>query len=127
MKNIKISPVTAGIFLLSLSAVCVQGQELQLEEIVVTAQKRSESLQNVPIQVSAYTRETIEDAGITSTQAFVNLTPNMSLDDSDTYHNTFVVMRGVAQTQNTDSPVAIVIDGVPQNDQKQLKMHRFDI
>ena len=127
MKNIKIRLVAAGIFLLSLGAVCVQGQELQLEEIVVTAQKRSESLQNVPIQVSAYTRDTIEDAGITSTQAFVNLTPNMSLDDSDTYHNTFVVMRGVAQTQNTDSPVAIVIDGVPQNDQKQLKMHLFDI
>ena len=127
MKNIKIRLVAAGIFLLSLGAVCVQGQELQLEEIVVTAQKRSESLQTVPIQVSAYTRDTIEDAGITSTQAFVNLTPNMSLDDSDTYHNTFVVMRGVAQTQNTDSPVAIVIDGVPQNDQKQLKMHLFDI
>ncbi len=104
-----------------------QGTELELEEIIVTAQKRSESLQDVPIQVTAYDRQVIEDAGIASTQDFVNLTPNMSLDDSDTYHNTFVVMRGVAQTQNTDSPVAIVVDGVPQNDQKQFKMHLFDV
>ncbi|MCY4154492.1 MAG: TonB-dependent receptor [Gammaproteobacteria bacterium] len=127
MKHISISATVSGILFLFLSTTFVQGQELQLEEIVVTAQKRSEALQDVPIQVSAYTSETIAAAGITSTQDFINLTPNMSLDDSDTYHNTFVVMRGVAQTQNTDSPVAIVVDGVPQNDQKQLKMHLFDI
>ncbi len=127
MNKIKVSLAVQIFFLFALNNIFVESQELQLEEIVVTAQKRTESLQSVPIQVSAYTREVIEDAGISSTQDFVNLTPNMSLDDSDTYHNTFVVMRGVAQTQNTDSPVAIVIDGVPQNDQKQLKMHLFDI
>ena len=38
------------------------GQEL--EEIIVTARKRSESLQNVPIAVSVFTESQIESAGI---------------------------------------------------------------
>ena len=98
-----------------------------LEEILVTAQKRTENLQDVPIQVTAFTAQTIEDAGIGTTQDFVDLVPNMSLDDSYTYLNTFVVVRGVTQINNADAPVAIVIDGVPQNNQKQFKMNLFDI
>ncbi len=97
------------------------------EEIVVTAQKREENLQAVPIQVAAFTAQKIEDAGIVTTQDFVNLVPNMSLDDSFTYLNTFVVVRGVTQINNADSPVAIVVDGVPQNNQKQFKQNLFDV
>lgn len=98
-----------------------------LEEILVTAQKRTESLQDVPIQVTAFTAQTIQDARIQTTQDFVDLVPNMSLDDSYTYLNTFVVVRGVTQINNADAPVAIVIDGVPQNNQKQFKMNLFDV
>ncbi len=95
--------------------------------IIVTAQRRAENLQEVPAQVTAYTSQVIEDANIKSTQDFVNLTPNMSLDSSDTYNNTFVVVRGVTQINNADAPVAIIIDGVPQNDQKQFNQNLFDI
>ncbi|RMF08577.1 MAG: TonB-dependent receptor [Alphaproteobacteria bacterium] len=108
-------------------AALAQNDGLRLEEIVVTAQKREESLQEVPIQVTAFTAQGIEDAGITNTQDFVNLVPNMSLDDSFTYLNTFVVVRGVTQINNADAPIAIVIDGVPQNNQKQFKMNLFDV
>lgn len=95
--------------------------------IIVTAQRRAEDLQDVAAQVTAFTADTIEDANIKSTQDFVNLTPNMSLDSSDTYNNTFVVVRGVTQINNADAPVAIIIDGVPQNDQKQFNMNLFDV
>ncbi len=98
-----------------------------LEEVVVTAQYRQQRLQDVPASVTAFTEQTINDAGIASTQDFVNLTPNMTLDDSFTYGNTFVVVRGVTQVNNADSPIAIVVDGVPQNNQKQFKMDLFDI
>lgn len=100
---------------------------LAIEEIVVSAQRRDESLQDVPIQVAAFDEQTVIDAGIRATRDFVNLVPNVSLDDSDTYNNTFVVIRGVTQINNADAPVAIVIDGVPQNNQKQFKMNLFDI
>ncbi|WP_308910280.1 TonB-dependent receptor [Pseudokordiimonas caeni] len=104
-----------------------QSDDLVLEEIVVTSQRREERLQDVPIQVAAFSDSKIEAAGIKATQDFINLVPNVSLDDSFTYLNTFVVVRGVTQINNADSPIAIIVDGVPQNSQKQLKMNLFDI
>lgn len=49
-----------------------------LEEIVVTAQKRSESLQEVPVAVSAFTDETRDLLGITTVQDFTNFTPGIT-------------------------------------------------
>lgn len=99
----------------------------QIDEITVTAQFREESLSDVPAAVTAFTERDIKSAGIRSTEDFVNLTPNMSFDDSFTYLNSFVVVRGVTQINNADSPVAIIVDGVPQNNQKQFKMPLFDV
>ncbi|WP_158218893.1 TonB-dependent receptor [Roseateles aquatilis] len=99
----------------------------KLEAVVVTSQGRRELLQKVPVAVKAFSATQIENAGIKSTQDFVNLTPNMSFDNSFTYGNSFVVIRGVSQINNADSPVAVVVDGVPQSDQKQLKMNLVDV
>ena len=101
--------------------------QAKLEEVVVTAQYRQESLQDVPVSVTAFTADDIARAGIESTQDFINLTPNITMDDSFTLGNTFVQVRGVAQINNADSPVAIVVDGVPQNNQKQFKQELVDI
>lgn len=98
-----------------------------MEEMVVTARKREENIQDVPIQVTAFSAQAILDAGVSTTQDFVDLVPNMTLDDSFTYLNTFAVVRGVTQINNSDAPVAIVVDGVPQNNQKQFKQNLFDI
>lgn len=102
-------------------------QEKALESIVVTAQRRAEGLQDVPMSVKAFSAAQIRDNGIAGTQDFIDRTPNMSFDNSFTYLNSFVVMRGVAQINNADSPVVVVVDGVPQNNQKQLKMNLFDV
>lgn len=102
-------------------------QSEKIEEVLVTSQKRTERLQDVPVAVKAFTASQIENSGIKSTQDFVNMTPNMSFDQSFTYNNSFVTLRGVTQINNADSPVAIVIDGVPQGNQKQLRMDLFDI
>jgi iron complex outermembrane recepter protein len=98
-----------------------------LENITVTAQGRAQALQEVPISVKTFSAKQIEQMGITSTQDFINLTPNVSFDNSFTFANSFITIRGVSQLNNADSPVAVVIDGVPQNNQKQLKMNLFDI
>ncbi len=99
----------------------------KVEQVIVTAQRRLERLQDVPVSVKAFSASQIDHMGITSTQDFANLTPNMSFDNSYTYGNSFVVLRGVTQINNADSPVAVVVDGVPQNNQKQLKMDLFDV
>jgi outer membrane receptor protein involved in Fe transport len=53
-------------------------QDLVLEEIVVTAQKRAENLQDVPISVTALDSSTIEDLGIANFEDYVNMLPNVS-------------------------------------------------
>lgn len=101
--------------------------EEALGEIVVTAQRRTENLQDVPIQVSAFGAATIEQAGIRSTVDVLTLVPNVAFDQSFTYLNSFITVRGLSQINNADPPVAIVVDGVPQNNQKQARMELFDI
>ncbi|WP_321392447.1 TonB-dependent receptor [Emcibacter sp.] len=127
-KNI-LATSTALAILMPFSAAFAADEEnlITLEEIVVTSQYREQRLQEVPVAVTAFTSSDIANAGISSTQDFIDMTPNMTLDDSFTYGNTFVVLRGVTQINNADSPVAIVVDGVPQNNQKQFKMDLFDI
>lgn len=98
-----------------------------IDDIVVTAQRREQNLQDVPIQVTAFGAETIEQAGISSTVDAMELVPNVSFDESFTYLNSFITVRGLAQINNADSPVAVIVDGVPQNNQKQLRMELFDI
>ena len=99
----------------------------RLEEIVVTAQRREERLQEVPVSVTAFDATTIRQAGIRNTADFLAMTPNVSFDQSFTVGNSFITMRGIEQINNADSPVAIVVDGVPQGNQKQLKMELFDV
>ncbi len=114
----------------SLSTFSTQAQnsnEPEIEEIIVTAEARAENLQEVPVAVTAFSENDILDAGIENTADFIALTPNVSFDDSFTIGNSFISIRGVTQINNADSPVAIVVDGVPQNNQKQFKMDLYDI
>lgn len=125
--NLKLSQLNHTALALAVGCTALPVYSLELEEIVVTSQLREQSLQEVPVAVTAFSSSDITEAGIDSTQDFINLTPNVSLDDSFTYGNTFISIRGVSQINNADSPVAIVVDGVPQNNQKQFKMQLFDI
>jgi iron complex outermembrane receptor protein len=99
----------------------------QLEEIIVTAQKRPEDIQKVPVQVQAFSSEQLESAEIKDTQQLLNLVPNVNLAHSYTFLNSFVTIRGISEINNADPPLAVIVDGVPQNNQKQLLMDLFDV
>ncbi len=98
-----------------------------LEEIVITAQKREERLQDVPVAVTAFSARQIESAGIETAEDFLALTPNVFMANSFTVGNSFVTIRGVSQINNGDPSVAVVVDGVPQSNQKQLTAELFDV
>jgi iron complex outermembrane receptor protein len=69
---------TAAAFLLGPNyGTSAQAQQLALEEIVVTARKRDESLMEVPLAITAFTSETIEAAGLTSLAEVSALTPGL--------------------------------------------------
>ena len=89
-----------------------------LEEIVVTARKREESLQDAPIAVSAFSGEALDFRGVTDLERLDQFTPNLVLNESPTYSNVTnaaVFIRGVGQNDFTpviDPGVGIYVDGV---------------
>jgi len=87
-----------------------------LAEIVVTAQKRSESLQSTPLAVSAVTSETIEQRGITDVSNLSSIAPNLVVGMTGAgTANVALFIRGIGESDTVltaDSPVGIYVDGV---------------
>lgn len=81
-------------------------------EIIVTARRRSESLQNVPISISVFTESQIKTANITRPADFVNLTPGVSQVQTLEVGDFQVNVRGINSGRDTESSVALIIDGV---------------
>ncbi|MET0984242.1 MAG: TonB-dependent receptor [Steroidobacteraceae bacterium] len=64
----------------SVSSVALAQENASLDEIVVTAQRRSENLQNVPIAVTAVSAESLAAAGVTNTQALQTVVPGLVIN-----------------------------------------------
>jgi iron complex outermembrane receptor protein len=95
----------------------VWAEELALEEVVVTARKREESLQEVPVAVTAFTMDTMASLGIKNMRDFDGLVPGLNLGGGGNGvkgdGNAFI--RGVGQRETqvtTDSGVGIYLDEV---------------
>jgi len=57
------------------------GGELVLEEIIVTAQRKEQSLQDVPLSVTAFSAETLERANISEAKDFLSMSPNVGFTE----------------------------------------------
>ena len=99
----------------------------RLEEIIVTARKRDESSLDVPMAVTAFTESDIESAGIRAPQDFIDLTPNMSLVQTQNQGTSFVTVRGISQARNSEPSVAVLIDGVAMANPSQFNQELIDI
>lgn len=98
-----------------------------LEEVVITAQKRAEKLQDVPVAVTAFSAATIENAGIDRPSDFILLTPGVTLNESQNAGNIAINIRGIGQVRNGNPPVAVLYDGVLQVSPNQFNQDLFDI
>jgi iron complex outermembrane receptor protein len=119
--------VSLGGVLSIVAAEPVLGQAEGLEEIVVTALRRAESLQDAPATVTAFDAETIEEARIHSMRDYVNLTSNMTLMETQNNAFAFVNIRGLAQIRNVDPTVAVVIDGVLSTTSLAFSQDLYDV
>ena len=89
-----------------MAALATQGQEaiaqaesgLGLDEVVVTAQRRSENIQNVPITVQALTAETLDNLKATTIDEFVKFLPNVQVASLGPTHGNFAI-RGLSLGQ----------------------------
>jgi iron complex outermembrane receptor protein len=87
----------------------------QLVEIVVTAERREQNLQNVPIAVSALSGAELQAAGITGTDTLQSAVPSLVI--SKQANGALPFIRGIGSTlgdANAESSVAIYVDGVYQ-------------
>lgn len=84
-----------------------------LQEVIVTARQRAESLEDVPDSITAFTAVDIEKAGINDLRGFMNLTPNLFLKQGFRAGSLGLTMRGITSGQNGWAPVTLVVDGVP--------------
>ena len=98
-----------------------------VEEIIVTARLRSESLAEVPVTVNAFSRQDIEDAGIRRPNDYLSLVPNVTLVEAQNAGTTFLTVRGITQVRNNEPPVAVAVDGMLQTSPNQFNQALLDM
>ncbi|WP_105104127.1 TonB-dependent receptor [Microbulbifer pacificus] len=84
-----------------------------VEEVTVTATKRAESIQDVPISVSAFSGDYLENSGLNDLEDLGKLAPNLGVTKSSQAVNQRIAIRGVGTVGNNamDPSVAVYIDG----------------
>ena len=99
----------------------------QIEEVVVTAQKREQSLQDVPISITAISGERIQDAAINSFNDLDNYIPNFQV--SENAIATSITMRGISvgANQSFEQSVGTFVDGVYLGRMRQIRLGFFDL
>ncbi|MEC8427483.1 MAG: TonB-dependent receptor plug domain-containing protein, partial [Pseudomonadota bacterium] len=103
----------------------------QLEEIVVTAQRRSESSQDVPIALTAYDGAKLKQTNVARTSDLSAQTPNMqAVDGNFGLAAPIISMRGVSNVDFTpisNTPIAVYSDGVILNNIQTHGFAMFDL
>lgn len=136
MPNVKYRTKTVVASFLALTATTVfvspaYSQQV-LEEIIVTARKTQESLQEVPIAVTVHTGDSLKDAGVTEFAQVASLTPNFDVR-SNSVRGEFaadLTIRGQTSTTSDltiDQAVGININGAPVTRGTNLFGNLFDI
>lgn len=102
-----------------LVGVNVNANDFKIEEVIVTAQKRAESLQDTPVAVSAFTANAMKNKGIENIAEVADFTPNLIFDTtspiSGLSSGAAVFIRGIGNTDfslTTDPGVGTYVDGV---------------
>src|SRR5882724_2372701 len=102
----------------------------QLLEIVVTAEKRTENLQNVPISVDVVSGDTLTRANVSAFSDLAKFTPSMTMTAGDQPANSAIVIRGVgtfAFSVAAEPSVLVVVDDVAVGYQAQAFTDLVDI
>lgn len=123
-----ISAAAAGTLMVNQAASAQTNEAGEIEQVVVTAQRRAEYLTEVPMSVTALSGSQLEAAGLNSTHDLTQVTPGLVLARSSSYFQPTI--RGVGNRNITpgDEPnVATYIDGVYQPEQSATLMELANI
>lgn len=114
--QILLATVAASFTALAIQPGEARAQEAEasaLDDIVVTARKREESVQEVPVSVSAMSEQTLSDLQVETVMDVARYTPGFQMQSSFGSFNDRPVIRGASNLLLADGKVGIFIDGVP--------------
>lgn len=100
----------------------------QLEEILVTAQRRSERLQDVPISLAVVSGETLQERSIQTFEQLAPLVPNLTIAKSPAAN--LIILRGIGSSPGSpslDQSVVMFIDGIYGGNARQFSAPFLDI
>jgi iron complex outermembrane recepter protein len=106
------------------------GAPTGLEDIVVTARKRTESLQNVPVAVTAYSPAQIQRYDISSIDRVAAATPNLTVGRATIGSGAQISLRGIgspASALGIEQSVSVIVDGVYYGNGRVLNEGFFDL
>lgn len=123
--NPKRKLLAAAVISLTMSAATTSAQTL--EEVVVTAQKKLENLQDVPTSVGLVDGSDLDRLGLQSMEEISGYIPNFSLQETSSGNT--IVIRGVASGTNRgfEQAVGLFVDGVYGGRNKQFSAPFFDL
>ena len=129
------TPMAAAILVLSPSVLAQDVDFLGIEEVVVTAQKRAENMQDVPISIQSLGTESLREMGVQNFTDYSKLLPSVAITPSLGAGSgaTLVYMRGVAtggdgQATTSQPSVGMYLDEQPITTiQGNLDVHMYDI
>lgn len=101
-----------------------------LEDIIVTARKREESLQSVPVAVTAISEKIILQRDITSIEKIAAATPNLSVGRASNGSGAQLTMRGIGSSSTSigiEQSVAVVVDGAYYGQGRIINEGFFDL
>jgi len=120
-----------GLCVSTATPVCAQNTATaQLEEVVVTARKREESLQNVPVAVAVISQQQLQNNNATDLTKVGELAPQVSMSQGGSGTGAVITVRGVSSGSNDaglDQSVAIEVDGVPISRGQVISASVFDL
>ncbi len=126
----KTSTLTCLLIGFPLMQTWASSNELVIEEVIVTAQKRSESLQDVPVSVSALSGSNLEELRLRDTTEIVAQIPNLQLNGTAGDAIPIFSLRGISMNDysfNQNSPVAPYVDEVYKGNPAFLGIQTFDL
>ncbi|RKS86334.1 outer membrane receptor protein involved in Fe transport [Sphingosinicella microcystinivorans] len=101
-----------------------------VEDIVVTARKREESIQNIPVAVSAFSQAQIDRADLTSVEKIAASTPQLTVGRASNGSGAQISMRGIGSNSTSlgiEQSVAVIVDGAYSGQGRVINEGFFDL
>ena len=130
MKNGSICPAVLNLFILFVISISSASAQSVLEEIVVTARKREQNLQNVSISISAFTANRIQEMGLLNSQDLSWMTPGMYASGAVGNLNPMYTIRGIGLNDfftNNNPTVGLYVNEVIQPFSPMMSFQMFDL